>query len=109
MFDVIKQMNSINEAKAANQPEIKFSLWDAIRQAYRAWNGKRKFAAVAKAKREEKAIQAAANNARADALEAESNALVMETIGMKDMAKVDELLDLAGSKLHEAETLRQFN
>lgn len=108
-MNLLAKAVELKVAQDAAKPVEKLSLWEAIRQAYRTWNGKRKFAAMAKAKRIEKANQAAANNARADALEAESNALVMETIGMKDAAKVDELLDLAGAKLHEAETLRAFN
>lgn len=102
MFDIIRKF----EESKAPVAEVKLSLLDVIKNAYRSWKGKRKFAAVAKAKRAEKAVEALSNAARAEALEKESDALVLQTIGLKDRTKVDELLELAADKAHQADMLR---
>jgi hypothetical protein len=101
MFDLIRKLE---ESKP--QVEVKVSIWGAIKNAIRSWKGKRKFQAVAKAKRAEKAQLAQSNSVKADELMRESDELVMKTIGMKDRVKVDELLEQAADKAFQAELLR---
>lgn len=106
-MNLLKQACELKAAQDAAKPAKKLSLLEMIKAAYRAWKGKRAYEALKLAKRKEKADLVLSNTARADQLEKEADDLVMESVGTKDKAKIDELMDLATAKMIEASTLRQ--
>lgn len=106
-MNLLKQACELKAAQEAAKPAKKFSLLEMIKAAYRKWNGKRAYEALKLAKRKEKADLVVSNAARADQLEKEADDLVMESVGIKDKVKIEELMDLATAKMIEASALRQ--
>lgn len=105
-MNLLAKAVELKVAQEAAKPVEKVSLLARIKAYFRKRAGKKAYEALKQAKREEKAQLALTNAERADLLDKESDELIMQSIGVKDKAKVDELIDLATAKSIEAASLR---
>jgi hypothetical protein len=106
MFALLKQL-------AAATPEVEaveLTFIQKVKAVYRSFKGKRKFQAMAKAKREEKAAIVKTNTQLADELEARADALIEQSALCRrtDAVESDRLFEEAVELTTQANALR-FN